>query len=99
MVEQAPPAASHRSRTRVVVQACCRWCWCWPSPLSAVVVYQALTWALPILIGIGCYLWWRRRSWTTTPEDAQRPAQARRPWAPAHAAGSEGEHGGRTDGL
>ena len=66
---------------------------------AAVVVYRALTWALPILVGIGCYLWWRRRSWTTTPEDAHRPAQARRPRAPAHAAGSEGEHGGRTDGL
>jgi putative heme transporter len=66
---------------------------------AAVVVYRALTWALPILVGIGCYLWWRRRSWTTTPEDAHRQAQARRPRAPAHAAGSEGEHGGRTDGL
>jgi putative heme transporter len=45
---------------------------------AAVVVYRALTWALPILVGIGCYVWWRRRSWTTTPEDAHRPAQARR---------------------
>ena len=34
---------------------------------AAVVVYRALTWALPILVGIGCYLWWRRRSWTATP--------------------------------
>jgi uncharacterized protein (TIRG00374 family) len=39
---------------------------------AAVVVYRALTWALPILVGIGCYLWWRRRSWTATPQDAQR---------------------------
>jgi putative heme transporter len=31
---------------------------------AAVVVYRALTWALPILVGIGCYVWWRRRSWT-----------------------------------
>ena len=46
---------------------------------AAVVVYRALTWALPILVGIGCYLWWRRRSWTATPQDAQRAAQARRP--------------------
>jgi putative heme transporter len=37
---------------------------------AAVVVYRALTWALPILVGIGCYLWWRRRSWTTKPEAA-----------------------------
>ena len=47
---------------------------------AAVVVYRALTWALPILVGIGCYLWWRRRSWTATPaRTQQRPAQARRP--------------------
>jgi putative heme transporter len=46
---------------------------------AAVVVYRALTWALPILVGIGCYLWWRRRSWTATPQDTQHPAPARRP--------------------
>jgi putative heme transporter len=46
---------------------------------AAVVVYRALTWALPILVGIGCYLWWRRRSWTTSPQDAQRATGARRP--------------------
>jgi uncharacterized protein (TIRG00374 family) len=45
---------------------------------AAVVVYRALTWALPILVGIGCYLWWRRRSWTTPLQDAQR-AGTRRP--------------------
>jgi uncharacterized protein (TIRG00374 family) len=39
---------------------------------AAVVVYRALTWALPILVGVGCYVWWRRRSWTTSPEDARR---------------------------
>jgi putative heme transporter len=44
---------------------------------AAGVVYRALTWALPILVGIGCYLWWRRRSWTTSPEDARRgPSEA-----------------------
>jgi putative heme transporter len=46
---------------------------------AAVVVYRALTWALPILVGIGCYLWWRRRTWTATPQDRQHPAQARQP--------------------
>jgi putative heme transporter len=46
---------------------------------AAVVVYRALTWALPILVGIGCYLWWRRRSWTTTPQDAQPADRAKRP--------------------
>jgi putative heme transporter len=39
---------------------------------AAVVVYRALTWALPILVGVGCYAWWRRRSWTATPHDPQR---------------------------
>jgi uncharacterized membrane protein YbhN (UPF0104 family)/membrane-associated phospholipid phosphatase len=29
---------------------------------AAVLVYRALTWALPILVGVGCYLWWRRTS-------------------------------------
>jgi uncharacterized protein (TIRG00374 family) len=46
---------------------------------AAVLVYRALTWALPILVGVGCYLWWRRRSWTTSPQDEQRVAGARRP--------------------
>jgi uncharacterized protein (TIRG00374 family) len=46
---------------------------------AAVVVYRALTWALPILVGIGCYLWWRRRAWTTPAQDTQRVAGARRP--------------------
>jgi uncharacterized membrane protein YbhN (UPF0104 family) len=53
---------------------------------AAVLVYRALTWALPILVGIGCYGWWRRRTWTATPQDtqhpaqeAERPTQARRP--------------------
>jgi uncharacterized protein (TIRG00374 family) len=46
---------------------------------AAVVVYRALTWALPILVGIGCYLWWRRQSLTASPQEAQRAAKARRP--------------------
>jgi putative heme transporter len=29
---------------------------------AAVLVYRALTWGLPILVGIVTYLWWRRRS-------------------------------------
>jgi putative heme transporter len=28
---------------------------------AAVLVYRALTWALPILVGIVCYAWWRRQ--------------------------------------
>ena len=46
---------------------------------AAVVVYRALTWALPILVGIGSYLWWRRQAWTTPAQDAQRAADVSRP--------------------
>jgi putative heme transporter len=46
---------------------------------AAVLVYRALTWALPILVGIGCYGWWRRQAWTMPAQEAQDPAQARRP--------------------
>src|SRR5438093_964306 len=38
---------------------------------AAVLIYRALTWALPILVGVVCYLWWRRQSIArTTPEPA-----------------------------
>jgi uncharacterized membrane protein YbhN (UPF0104 family) len=30
--------------------------------VAAVLVYRALTWALPILVGVLCLLWWRRQS-------------------------------------
>jgi uncharacterized protein (TIRG00374 family) len=43
---------------------------------AAVLVYRALTLVLPILVGIVCYLWWRRRSWTTS-QDVQRAAGVR----------------------
>jgi putative heme transporter len=46
---------------------------------AGVLVYRALTWALPILVGTACYLWWRRRAWMTPQQDAQRAAEARRP--------------------
>jgi uncharacterized protein (TIRG00374 family) len=45
---------------------------------AAVVVYRALTWALPILVGVGCYVWWRRQSWPAS-QDAQSAAKATRP--------------------
>jgi putative heme transporter len=38
---------------------------------AAVLIYRALTWALPILFGVGCYGWWRRRSWTSRPHEAR----------------------------
>jgi putative heme transporter len=45
---------------------------------AAVLIYRALTWALPLPVGIGCYVWWRRQSWPAS-QDALRAAQARRP--------------------
>jgi uncharacterized protein (TIRG00374 family) len=29
---------------------------------AAVLIYRALTWALPILVGIICYVWWQRQT-------------------------------------
>jgi putative heme transporter len=29
---------------------------------AAVLIYRVLTWGLPILVGIVCYVWWRRQS-------------------------------------
>jgi uncharacterized protein (TIRG00374 family) len=43
---------------------------------AAVLIYRALTWALPILVGIACYLWWRRQAWTTPAQGAQPAAGA-----------------------
>jgi uncharacterized membrane protein YbhN (UPF0104 family)/membrane-associated phospholipid phosphatase len=40
---------------------------------AAVLVYRALTWALPILVGIGCYLWWRRGRLRSQPVVARDP--------------------------
>jgi putative heme transporter len=37
---------------------------------AAVLVYRALTWALPILVGVVCYLWWRRGSIRPAPAPA-----------------------------
>ena len=45
---------------------------------AAVLVFRALTWALPILVGIGCYLWWRRsrlRSQPVTASDPRMPTR------------------------
>jgi uncharacterized membrane protein YbhN (UPF0104 family)/membrane-associated phospholipid phosphatase len=40
---------------------------------AAVLVYRALTWALPILVGIGCYLGWRRSRLRPQPITAGDP--------------------------
>jgi uncharacterized protein (TIRG00374 family) len=34
---------------------------------AAVLVYRALTWGLPIVVGVGCYAWWRRTTLRTEP--------------------------------
>jgi uncharacterized membrane protein YbhN (UPF0104 family) len=41
---------------------------------AAVLIYRALTWALPILVGIACYVWWRRQAWATPTQGAQPAA-------------------------
>ena len=43
---------------------------------AAVLVYRALTWGLPILVGLGCYLWWRRNRLRTEAVTAGGPQPA-----------------------
>jgi uncharacterized protein (TIRG00374 family) len=35
-----------------------------PEVVAAVLVYRALTWGLPVLVGVVCLLWWRRQTLT-----------------------------------
>jgi uncharacterized protein (TIRG00374 family) len=35
-----------------------------PEVVAAVLVFRALTWGLPILVGMFCLLWWRKQSLT-----------------------------------
>jgi uncharacterized membrane protein YbhN (UPF0104 family) len=44
-----------------------------PQVVAAVLVYRALTWLLPIPVGIGTYLWWRRRSFVAPDQEVQNP--------------------------
>jgi putative heme transporter len=44
-----------------------------PQVVAAVLVYRALTWLLPIPVGIGAYLW-RRRSFVAPGKEAPTPA-------------------------
>jgi putative heme transporter len=46
---------------------------------AAVLVYRALTWALPILVGVVCYLWWRRQRSFTQSEAAPSAAGVEAP--------------------
>jgi putative heme transporter len=41
-----------------------------PQVVAAVLLYRALTWLLPIPLGIGCYLWWRRQPRVASPNPA-----------------------------
>lgn len=41
--------------------------------VAAVLVYRALTWLLPVPVGVGTYLWWRRRSIAPATEEALSP--------------------------
>jgi putative heme transporter len=43
---------------------------------AAVLVYRALTWFLPILVGVVCYLWWRRIRLASQPATAATPPAA-----------------------
>ena len=47
--------------------------------VAAVLVYRALTWGLPILVGVFCLLWWRRQSLTAPAADGTSPTGAARP--------------------
>jgi uncharacterized membrane protein YbhN (UPF0104 family) len=46
--------------------------------VAAILVYRALTWALPVVVGAACLLWWRRQS-LTAPAGAASTTQAGRP--------------------
>jgi uncharacterized membrane protein YbhN (UPF0104 family) len=46
---------------------------------AAVLVFRALTWGLPILVGILTYLWWRRRALTPATPDVPSPASVKAP--------------------
>jgi uncharacterized membrane protein YbhN (UPF0104 family) len=47
-----------------------------PAVVAAVLIYRALTWLLPVPIGVSTYLWWRRRSWTAPSKPAPSPVSA-----------------------
>ena len=43
---------------------------------AAVMVYRALIWALPILLGLGCWLWWYQSQLRSQPRTADSPQAA-----------------------
>ena len=50
-----------------------------PAVVAAVLVFRALTWGLPILVGIFCLLWWRKQSLTARAADGASTTGAARP--------------------
>jgi putative heme transporter len=44
-----------------------------PQVVAAVLVYRALTWLLPIPVGVCTYLWWRRRSLVVPDKESPIP--------------------------
>jgi len=38
--------------------------------VAAVLVFRALTWLLPIPVGVGTYLWWRKQSLSPATQEA-----------------------------
>ena len=40
---------------------------------AAVLVWRALTWFLPILVGVVCLLWWHRSRLASQPVTAPSP--------------------------
>src|SRR4029450_11681646 len=44
-----------------------------PQVVAAVLLYRALTWLLPIPVGIGCYLWWARGAAASSPTPEPTP--------------------------
>jgi uncharacterized protein (TIRG00374 family) len=45
--------------------------------VAAVLVYRALTWGLPVLVGVVCLLWGRRQTLTSSAEEASSTGAAR----------------------
>jgi putative heme transporter len=47
--------------------------------VAAVLVYRALTWGLPIVVGLACLIWWRRQSLAAPATDPAGATGAGRP--------------------
>ena len=50
-----------------------------PEVVAAVLVFRALTWALPILVGVFCLIWWRKQSLSAPAGDTTSSTGAARP--------------------